>query len=287
MGKRGGGGRQGRGRQSEQNQRPAESWPALNKKEDASNQNAGASGSGRRESSRPPPLQKLDVKDASGSKSSRSDGREDGKTDGKDKGEKPSTTEPPWRRERNEDQPRGRASSVVSTAEEEKEIQKRKESELLKEAEDIKERLTRLIEVARKPYNPRIDETLFDNEKGIMSKPDQTGVEDEFQDCEETATACETAGGEEHAKGEVLVKKNLHKLLEAHSTVIVELPVPKEVMSKHQVLARVSGRIDLLPDSALCKSGDASERGHKDLDLGANISLGRDVGNPEGPHVFI
>ena len=158
---------------------------------------------------------------------------------------------------------------------------------MLKEAEDIKERLTRLIEVAQKPYDPRIDEPLFDDERRVKMKPGQTSVEDEFHDCEETATACETAGGEEHAKGEVIVKRNLQKLLAVQSTVIEELSVPLEVESKHQVLARVSGRIDLFPDSSLCKSGDASERGHKGLDLGANISLGRDVGNPEGPHVFI
>ena len=139
----------------------------------------------------------------------------------------------------------------------ERETQKRKESEMLKEAEDIKERLTRLIEVAQKPYDPRIDEPLFDDERMIKMKLGQTSVEDEFHDCEETATACETADGEEHAKGEVTVKRHFPQLLAAQSTVIMELSVPLEVESKHQVLARVSGRIDLFPDSPWCNSENA------------------------------
>ena len=67
-------------------------------------------------------------------------------------------------------------------------------------------------------------------------EPGRINLEDEFHDCEEIAAACETADGEEHAKGEVTLKRNLPKLPEAQSRVIMELSVPPEVESKHHVL---------------------------------------------------
>ena len=56
---------------------------------------------------------------------------------------------------------RGKQSSVTGTAAGEAEILKRKEKEMLKEAVDIADRLAKLVEEAKTPYDPRIDEPLF------------------------------------------------------------------------------------------------------------------------------
>ena len=73
----------------------------------------------------------------------------------------------------------------------------------------------------------------------VFENESRTDKEGEYQDCEETAATCKTSDGEEHVKGEHLVKKNMKALLESHSTVIEELSISQEMKTKHDVLARV------------------------------------------------
>lgn len=84
----------------------------------------------------------------------------------------------------------------------------------------------------------------------------------------------------EHVTGEVEMKRNLKKLLEA--PVIVELEIGKHLIKKYGILARVSSRVHLFPYSSKCGPvGD--DRGHEGLDLSVNISLTKNLDDLDGP----